>query len=267
MQPISELHRRIAEKQVLVGAGIDSASPAMAEMAGMLGYDLVWGDLEHSAATSREAELFCMGAAAGGAWPLLRIQGLARTHILRALEAGARLVVAPMVESPEQAREFVEHGKYRPLGNRGFNGSARGLRYGIGDKLETMRWANRETHLFVQIETPAAVTRAAEIVGVDGITGGLVGPADLSVAAGKPLAFDDPEVLDLFSRAIRGIRSTGKIAAAAAGHPALINAARAAGIQILVCAGEWPGVRADFQRIQKEIAAMLEMPRAPGETV
>lgn len=257
MNALSELHQRLQQRPVLLGAGIDSASPAIAEMAGLLGYDLVWGDLEHSGTTAREAELFCAGAAAGGAWPLLRIQGLERTHILRALDAGARLVVVPMVENPDQSRRVVEHGKYRPLGNRGFNGSARGLRYGIGDKRETMRWANRETHLFVQIETPAAVARATEIVGVDGITGGLVGPSDLSIAAGKPLAFDDPELLDLFSRAIRGIRAAGKIAATAAGHPALLKAALAADVQIIVCAGEWPSVRADFQRILKEISGMV----------
>jgi len=251
------LQTLLEKHQVLLGCAVDSASPDVAEMAGMLGYDLVWADLEHGSVGPREAQTFCQGAKAGGALPVLRIPNADRVHILHALEAGARLIVVPMIESPETAREIVEHGKYAPRGKRGFNGATRGLQYGIGDRLENIEWANRETHLFVQIETVEAVRRCSEIVAVEGITGGLVGPADLSFSMGKPLAFDDPEVLSLFAQAVRKIRAAGKIAATATAAPHLVKAGVEAGLQIIICATEMSSLRSSFDQTLRDVSGMI----------
>jgi 2-keto-3-deoxy-L-rhamnonate aldolase RhmA len=252
------LQSLIEEREVLLGCNIDGASPALAELAGMLGYDIVWADLEHLSIDWAQAENFCRGACAGGALPLLRVPNAEREHILHALEAGARLVVVPMVESPDTAQAVVRHGKYAALGMRGFNGSSRGLHYGIGDKLATMAWANEQTHLFVQIETVEAVRRCAEILAVPGISGGLVGPGDLSISMGKPLAFDDPEMIAMFRDAIRMIRESGKIAAAVAPHPALLQAGLNEGLQIVICASETIGLRTYWAQILRDVNAMLQ---------
>src|SRR5262245_46269188 len=104
----SELHRRMREGP-LFGCAIESALPAWAELAGMIGYDVVWADMEHLGVTFREAEDFCRAVKAGGAWPLLRIRSHQRTDVLHALEAGARLVVVPMVDSAAEASAIVQH--------------------------------------------------------------------------------------------------------------------------------------------------------------
>ena len=240
---------------MLLGCCIDSASPAIAEMAGMLGFDFVWADLEHLSVDRAQAENFCRGAKASGALSLLRVPGAERDHILHAMEAGANLVVVPMVESPETAETIVKHGKYAPLGMRGFNGSSRGIHYGIGDKLAMMARANEQTHLFVQIETMAAVQRCAEIVSVPGISGGLVGPADLTVSMGKPLAFDDPEVLAVFRNVIRTIRDCGKLAAAVAPHPSLVGAGLEQGLEMIVCALEVGTLRTSWAKTLRDVTA------------
>jgi 4-hydroxy-2-oxoheptanedioate aldolase len=257
MNQLSDLDRLLKNKPVLLGCGIDSASPAVAEMAGMLGYDVVWADLEHASIDHRVSEEFCRGAKAGGAMPMLRIPDTNRCHVLHALEAGARFVVVPMVETPEQAREIVAHGKFSPLGNRGVNGSSRGIEYGIGDKLENMRLADKNTYLFVQIETVEAVNRCEEIIAVGGITGGLVGPADLSVSLGKPLAFDDPDVVASFRKAVRTIRAKGKISAAVVPHPALMQVSIEEEVQIMICAGETSSLREYLQQKLRNVASML----------
>ena len=122
-RPESELHARIRTKGILIGCGIESLHPATTELAGMVGFDLVWGDLEHGAASPHQVEMFCIAAKAGGAWPLVRVSFTERAHIMRALEAGARLIAVPMVENAATARRIVEFGKYRPTGNRGFAAS------------------------------------------------------------------------------------------------------------------------------------------------
>jgi 2-keto-3-deoxy-L-rhamnonate aldolase RhmA len=251
----------LAENQVLSACYVDTVSPSVAEMAGMLGYDIVWCDLEHGSATWPDVLHFCRAADAGGALPLMRIPDAQRVHVLHALDAGARIVVVPMVDSPETAREIVRNGKYPPLGNRGFSGSVRGLGYGIGDKVEAMQRANAETHLFVQIETMEAVRRCAEIVGVDGISGGLVGPGDLSVSWGQPLAFDATEFMELFCGAVRTIREAGKIAATVAVHPKLTAAGLKAGLQIVVCAGDTGALTRFLPEALSELRSMVRQTR------
>src|SRR4051812_18492681 len=116
----SELHALIGRRKVLLGAACDSVSPVAAELAGILGFDCVWADLEHGPADWRDAQTFCQGAKAGGALSMLRIQSADRNHVLHALDIGASIVVVPMVESVEVAKDVVAHGKYAPLGKRGF---------------------------------------------------------------------------------------------------------------------------------------------------
>jgi 4-hydroxy-2-oxoheptanedioate aldolase len=256
MTSVSELHARIERKQVLVGCSIESFSPSYAEMAGMLGFDLVWADLEHMSGSPHQVELFCIGATAGGALPLVRVPFAERTHVLRALEAGARLISIPMVETAEMSLKIVEYGKFKPVGNRGFAGNTRGLRYGIGNQLANTEWANRETHLFPQIETMDALRRCKEIVGVEGISGGVIGPADLSFSMGKPLKLDDSEMIDAMSHAVREIRALNKIAIPVTRHPKLIKAAWDAGARVFVCVGERAALTAQWQQTLGEFRTM-----------
>ena len=255
----SELHDRIHQKKLLLGAGIDSMHPANVELAGMLGFDLAWGDLEHGTGSPHQAELFCIAAKAGGMLPILRIPIAERPSIMLALEAGARLISVPMVETPETARRIVEFGKYQPAGNRGVAMSTRGLRYGIGNPAANIEWANRETHLFPQIETMAGFRRCKAIVDVDGISGGVIGPADLSISMSKPLQFDHPDVIETVCDAVRQIRALGKIAISVTGHPVLARASIEAGAQISVCATERGALRSNWTQVVKEMAAL-----APG---
>ena len=256
MNPTSELQARIEAKNVLVGCSIESFSPSYAEMAGMLGFDIVWADLEHMSGSPHQVELFCIGAKAGGALPMVRIPFTDRTHLMRSLEAGARLISIPMVESAEMSLKIVEYGKYKPVGNRGFANTSRGLLYGIGNQLASTEWANQETHLFPQIETMGALRRCKEIVGVEGICGGVIGPADLSFSMGKPLKLDDPEMIEAVSHAVREIRALNKIAIPVTRHPKLVKAAFEAGAQVFVCVGERAALSAQWQQTLKEFRTM-----------
>ncbi len=256
MNPISELHARIEAKKVLVGCAVESFSPTYAEMAGMLGFDVVWADLEHMSGSPHQVEMFCIAAKAGGALPIVRVPFAERTHVLRALEAGARLISIPMVESRETSLRIVEYGKYRPVGNRGFASSSRGLLYGIGNQLANTEWANRETHLFPQIETMQALRHCQEIVGVEGISGGVIGPADLSFSMGKPLKFDDPQMVEAVSHAVREIGALNRIAIAVTGHPKLLKASLDAGAQVIICVGERLSLRTHWQQTLREFRTM-----------
>ena len=228
----------------------------------MMGFDLIWADMEHHGVSLLDVQSLFQAAKAGGAMTILRIPSAARPHVLGGLERGADILIVPMVESVETARQMVEFGKYKPLGNRGFVGSSRGIGYGLGAPLANMERMNRESHLFVQIETVAGVKRCKEIIAVEGISGAVIGPADLSLSMGKPLAFEDKEFVQVFSDIVRTVRAQNKIAILAAANPTLLKAGIQLGAQILVTTGERPVLKAGWQQNLKEMAALIQSSRA-----
>lgn len=242
-----DLEELLQRKGVLLGCAVDSGVLSFVEFSGRLGYDLTWIDLEHYSRSGSLLESFCITCEASGVLSTMRLSDASRTSILQALELGIRIVVIPMVNDAATAYEIVQHGKFAPLGNRGFNGGTRGLQYGLEDRSAAIRYANEKTYLFPQIETAEALDRLEEIVNVDGIAGALVGPADLSISLGMPLDFTNPKFIECYQDAIRRVRACGKIAATATGHAGLIGVALEAGLQILVGASDIVGVR-DYMR-------------------
>ena len=65
MNQDNDLQELIGEHGVLLGCCIDSASPGIAEMPGMLGFHFVWADLEHLSVDLALAENFCSGGGGG----------------------------------------------------------------------------------------------------------------------------------------------------------------------------------------------------------
>ena len=259
----SELHTRIRAKKILFGCGVESMNPALTELAGMVGYDLVWGDVEHGSSSPHQIELFCIAAKAGGALPIVRIAFTERTHVMRALEAGARLVAVPMVESEAMAREIVEYGKYKPIGEPRLRRQHPRAAIRIwGTPARTSRGPTRKPICSPRSRPREALRRCREIVGVEGISGGVIGPSDLSISLGKPLKFDDPEVQRAVAEAVRAIRSLDKIAICVSSHPALVRAALEAGAQAFVCAAERASLRVHWQQVLKDMQALTRT--APG---
>lgn len=238
--------------RALRGVAVITGSLKIAEMAGRLGFDMVWIEVEHGGAGFSEVEALCMAAESGGAVPVVRLPDHDRHHILRALEVGGRIIVVPMINDADAARVIVEHGKFPPLGSRGFNTRSRGLNYGLGgDVKAAFAQANAGTHLIAQIETVEAAGNVEDICAVEGISGVLVGPGDLSVSLGRTGAFTDPELIALVADIMRRARAAGKHAGILVAPGPLLEAARAAGCDFFFCGGDvndlakaWRGVLA-----------------------
>ncbi|MES2463531.1 MAG: aldolase/citrate lyase family protein [Armatimonadota bacterium] len=240
----------------LKGAACITGSLKIAEMAGMLGFDMVWIEVEHGGASFSDVEDLCRAAEAGGAIPVVRVSNNGRENVLRALEAGGKMIVVPVVDTADEARELVQNGKFPPLGSRGFNTRSRGLGYGldgIAKITETFRRANAETHLIAQIETREAVENLEAICAVEGISGVLVGPGDLSLAYDKPGAFNDPDLIATICDVMRRTRAAGKHAGILVAPGPLLTACREAGCDFYFCAGDIN----DLGRIWREVLAQV----------
>lgn len=159
---------------------------AQVESAGHAGFDLVVFDTEHGPAGGFELEHHLRAAQSVGLPALVRVPSAGPEAILAALDAGASGVVVPHVLNAEGARAVVAAAHYPPRGRRGFSTSTRAGGYGATPLEEHVCRAAEETCVVVQIEDAEAIPLADEILGVDGVSGVLIGAVDLSFSLGQP---------------------------------------------------------------------------------
>src|SRR5690606_15882951 len=109
--------------------------------------------------------------------------------------------------------------RYPPEGIRGVGFAlARSARWGRVQNY--VQDASQTVSLIVQIESADAVRRAAEIAGVDGVDGVLVGPADLCASMGLPGQQGHPDVIGAVHRVFAAAHAAGKRAGVNAFDPA-----------------------------------------------
>jgi len=112
----------------------------------------------------------------------------------RYLDAGAVGVIAPLINTAEEAQELIRSVKYPPIGERGV-GYGRSHGYGF-DFENYMEKANDETFVCVQIEHIKAVNNLDAIFSTKGINAAFIGPYDLSASMGITAQFDHPDYIN-----------------------------------------------------------------------
>jgi 2-keto-3-deoxy-L-rhamnonate aldolase RhmA len=197
--------------EALLGGWLQIAHPAPAEIHARLGFDWVCVDLEHGAISIESmAEIF-RAISGSNCVPVARVPANDPVWIHRTLDAGARGLIVPMVNSVEAAELAVREARFPPLGARGF-GYCRANVHGI-DFAEYARLANGEIAVILQIEHVKAIENLDAIAGVEGVDGLLIGPYDLSGSLGVVGQLDHPRMLECLER----FRSVCQQAGVAAG--------------------------------------------------
>lgn len=211
MRSVIELKRAMHEGRPVYGLLHGLASPQVAEMAALAGYDVVVVDAEHGPGDSLAHQAILQAIAAGGATSMLRVAANDPIRIGQALDAGARMLLVPGVATPDEARAVAAAALYPPRGRRG-NGTlvARAASYGLAAR-DFDRRANDDAFVAVMIESREGARNAAAIAAVDGIDAVVVGVFDLSADLGKTACFDDPEFVAVLRRLENDVAATGKL--------------------------------------------------------
>jgi 2-dehydro-3-deoxyglucarate aldolase len=147
--------------------------------------------MEHSAISISEAQDLIRTIDLCGKCPAVRVSENNPTYIKRVLDAGAQIIIVPMVNSKEEATTAVNAVKYPPAGTRGV-GLSRAQKYGFGFD-EYKEWNDKESVIVAQIEHIDAINNLEDILQVDGIDATFIGPYDLSGSLGSPGDFELPE--------------------------------------------------------------------------
>ncbi len=198
---------RHGEPAIGVTAGL--GSPIACEQLSRAGFDFVMVDNQHGSFNDESTAHAFRYIALGDAVPMARVSWNDFGAIGRLLDRGAMGIIVPMVNTVEEARAAANAMRFPPRGARS-TGGIHAIHYGA----DYDKWINEQLFLAVQIETVQAVEHAEEILGVDGIDGCWIGPADLakSMGADRSTAKGKQDHFEMCLRVAEACKKTGKIA-------------------------------------------------------
>ena len=233
-------------------------NPAAMILARHAGLEFVMLDMEHSPYTFETLTDLVIPARAAGLAVLVRVPELARAYVSRALDCGVEGVMVPMLETPEQARRFVDWAKYPPLGSRGLSSTGPHSDFRKpANVIQFMAEANRDTLTIAQIETATAIENIEAIAGTAGIDVLLIGPNDLAVSLGKPGQLECPEEIAAITRVAEAARRHGKVFAMHAG-PKMLSRWTSHGMRLFMAATDVDLIATALAALNKDLRAVVE---------
>lgn len=197
---------RLANGETLIGTMVTLPTPAVAEILADVGFDWLFIDGEHGPLETSDI-LAILQAVGDRIVCVVRVPAAEEVPIKKVLDLGAAGIIAPQVNTADQAADVVRYARYAPAGARGV-GLARAHGYGMRFA-EYLESANEQVAVIVQAEHAQAVENIESIVKVAGIDAVLLGPYDLSASLGKMGQIDDPAVTDAIDHVTETCRAAG----------------------------------------------------------
>ena len=251
----SRLLRKLRDGDFVRVAGINRVTdPWLVELAGRVGFDVIWFDMEHRPYGYDVVGPLSLACRATGVDLMVRILKTGYTSPMRVLELGANGTMVPHCRSAEEARQWVEWTKYPPLGKRGFDNAGVDADYALGDSIEYLRHANEETFLVLQIEDKEAVDCVDEIAAVDGVDLLFIGPADLTISYGVPMQKEHPVVQHAMDKVANAAAKAGKWWGTVTNTPEAAQKELDRGARMVTCVNDHFLLAYGMQNAYKEFA-------------
>ena len=218
--PVNTFKQALAAGQAQIGLWAALASPYSTELLAGAGFDWLLIDGEHAPNDLRStlAQLQAVASARQAfgdqrSHPVVRVPvatgevGVAL--IKQVLDLGCQTLLAPMIDTPEQAAQVVAATRYAPAGIRGMGSAlSRASRWQAHGRY--VHEADAQMGVLVQAETVLAMKNLDAIAATPGVDGVFIGPADLSASMGYPGQSGHPAVQAAIEDGIRRIRAAGK---------------------------------------------------------
>jgi len=214
MSTVAALADRLRSGSPAFTAWCGMPEPAIAGLLAREAFDAVTLDMQHGA-IDLAATIRAIPVIAGAGKPAItRIPVGEFATASKLLDAGVSAVIAPMINTLDDARRFGGFMKFPPLGERSWGPLAAIALTGLppGDYFAK---ANGFSLSFAMIETREALAIIDDILVAPGIDGIFIGPSDLSIGLTKGASVDpmNPEVDRALDHALQRARAAGRIAA------------------------------------------------------
>lgn len=233
--------------------------PFFPRHAAHFGFDGVWVDAEHRSFDPREIQALIGAHHLADIDCLWRPATTEKTGLYRLLEDGATGLMIPFCCTPEKASSLVQATKFPPLGSRGVDGAGLDSDFMLCNQKDYRAWANRETFLMVQIETPEGLNNVEEIAAIPGVDAIFMGPGDISLRL--ETAFGEPKFIATQKRIAQAASKYGKPWGRPAFSPQDAKNLKAEGAQLIAFGNDFMGV---FNHLRQ---SMEQLDEAFGEQV
>jgi len=248
MTVLSSLAEAFASSRHVLSAWCGAPDPTNAALLAREDFDAVTFDMQHGpvdfAGVARGVPL----VQAAGKPVVARIPVGDFTTASRLFDAGCSAVIAPMVNSVEDARAFVHFAKYPPLGGRSWGPFAALPASGL-EPNAYLATANGFSLAIAMIETRAALAALDGILAEPGIDGVFVGPSDLSIALSDGANVDAmrADVETTLQAIVARAKAAGKVACCYAINPEQAASCRRMGFGFVALMGDGPLLRLGAQ--------------------
>jgi 2-keto-3-deoxy-L-rhamnonate aldolase RhmA len=191
--------------------GIRSSRTAdIARIARSSGHHAIWVDLEHSTMPIDTAALICAAALDLGLAPFVRVPEREYGVVGRLLDGGVLGIIAPRVETAEEAQDIVAACRFPPLGHRSAIATLAHLDFERMPPAQFNREMNRATVVKILLESPRGIENAEAIAALPGVDVVGIGTNDLTAEMGLEGQFRHPNVRKAHESALAACRRAQK---------------------------------------------------------
>jgi 4-hydroxy-2-oxoheptanedioate aldolase len=239
--PDASLAARLRAGENLYTAWSAIPEPLVSEFLARTAFNAVTLDMQHGCHSTESVLRGIAAIKLTGKPALVRIPIGRFDMASRSLDFGAEAVIAPMVNSLEDARAFAASMKFPPIGERSWGPTRLLALHGIGDAQSYLESANRSTLAIAMIETRAAEAILDDILALEGIDGVFVGPSDFSIAFSNGARIDptNEEMLAVAGNIALRTQLAGKIPCAYAASGAAAKRARSFGFRLIALGSDF----------------------------
>ncbi|WP_323799328.1 HpcH/HpaI aldolase family protein [Parasphingorhabdus sp.] len=182
-----QLRDQLKESSAIGTFLIELPAPATVSALAMAGFDFIVIDLEHSSTGFEKLELLILAAHSARIPAIVRPWRSDPGLIGKILDLGANGIMAPHVETVEQARDVVRACRYTQDHGRGYSPLTKF--HSLPSPIQDL---SKAVFVIVQLEGRESLKQAGAITKVEGLDAIFVGPYDLALSLG--VASGDPMV-------------------------------------------------------------------------
>jgi 2-keto-3-deoxy-L-rhamnonate aldolase RhmA len=207
---VNNLRMALLKNELSIGTWIQIGHPAIAEILARVGYDWICVDMEHGSIDIEKLTDLFRAIEANDVVPIARLPMNDPIWIRRTLDAGARGLIIPMINSEQEIESAIRQAKYPPRGERGY-GYSRANTFGM-DFEDYITQANETIATIAQIEHKKGIENIDSILQVQDLDAVFIGPMDLSGSYGKVGQLDCPEMREALQRYLESCHKYNKCA-------------------------------------------------------
>jgi 4-hydroxy-2-oxoheptanedioate aldolase len=215
----TKIREKWAADEAVYGPFVQLPSPGELEIFALAGYDFAIVDLEHGLIDLETAESMMRASHARGAVPFARVLANRPELIAQALNIGAAGILAPHVDTPEEADALVRAARFAPRGSRGLCPFVRSADYSAAKGPAYYEEASELVICGALLEGREAYERIDEFIAIEGLDLLMIAPYDLSQSLGVPGEIAHSSVIERVEEICARVKGTGKVVGMFAEEP------------------------------------------------